>query len=328
MGSAPRCGLGKGAMARQRRERARATRARATRRFGSGEPVEVLGLEPRPLQDVYHFLVTSSWPRLLGLVIGAFFAVNALFAVGYLALGDGIENAQPGSFSDAFFFAVQTMATVGYGKLAPKTFGAEVLSTLQIATGLIGLALVTGLVFSKFSRPTARVLFSQVAVVSPFEGVPSLMFRMANARASQIVEAHVTVTLVRLERTREGEEFRRIHDLHLRRDHSALFALSWTAIHPIGPESPLHGVDAAGLAATEAGVIVSFSGYDEEEGQTVHARHGYRSDQIVFGRKLANIILRDETGRPVIDYRRFHDLEPVETPAVAADGGKPREAGS
>jgi inward rectifier potassium channel len=308
-------------MASRRRER-----ARATRRFGSGEPVETLGLKPRPLQDLYHVLVTSSWPGLLVIITGAFFAVNALFAAGYLLLGDSIENAQPGSFSDAFFFAVQTMATVGYGKLAPKTFGASLLSTFQIATGLIGLALVTGLVFSKFSRPTARVLFSRVAVVAPFDGVQSLMFRMANARASQIVEAHVTVALVRLERTREGDEIRRVHDLRLRRNHSALFALSWTAIHPIDADSPLYGVDAARLAATEAGVVVSFSGYEEELGQTIHARQGYRGDQIVFGRTFANILLRDPEGRQVIDYRRFHDTQPVETPA--AGEAKPRKAGS
>ncbi len=289
------------------------------------ERLLAFGLRPRPLADLYHFLLTSSWLRLFLLVVGLYLVVNTSFALGYLALGpDAIENARPGSFADAFFFSVQTLATVGYGKMVPRTVGANVLSTLEIFAGMIALALTAGLVFAKFSRPTARVLFSDVAVVAPFEGVPSLMFRMANARASQIVEANLSLVLARRERTREGEVVRRLHDLELLRSHHALFALTWTAIHPIDASSPLHGQDAASLAATETAFIASMTGFDEDLAQTIHVRHGYRADQVLWQHRLQDIFTRTPDGERAIDYRRFHDVEPIgseERPAAGADGG-------
>ena len=306
----------------------------ATRRFGSGDPIDVIGLPARPFTDLYHFLLTSSWPQLIVLLLAGFFAVNLVFAVGYLAIG-GIENARPGSFFDAFFFSIQTIATVGYGRMSPVSLAAHLLSTVEITMGLLALALVTGLVFSKFSRPTARVLFSRVAVVGSFDGVPSLMFRMANARASQIVEAHVTVVLVRREWTREGSEVRRVHDLVLRRSTNALFALTWTAIHPITPDSPLAGADTASLAATESAIIVSLAGFDEELAQTVHARYGYRSEEVRFGHDFVDVLGQREDGRRIIDLRRFHDTAPpgqlrAESPGappeVRAHGGADRVA--
>ena len=168
---------------------------------------------PPALGDLYHLLVDSPWPRLLGIIATLFLIVNALFAFAYLAGGDGIENARPGSFIDAFFFSVQTMGTIGYGRLAPGTVWSNLLVTVEVITGVLGLAMVTGLVFAKFSRPTARVVFSQRAVVTPHDGVPSLMFRMANARGNRIVEARVRAVLARDETTAEGETMRRFHDV-------------------------------------------------------------------------------------------------------------------
>ncbi|HUL61215.1 MAG TPA: ion channel [Anaeromyxobacteraceae bacterium] len=294
---------------------------RAARRYGMAQPLVTLGLRPRPLADFYYFLLSSPWRRLFLLVLGAYLAVNAVFALGYLALGpDAVENARPGSLTDLFFFSVQTLATVGYGKLVPRTFAANVLSTVEIFTGMMGLAVTTGLVFAKFSRPTARVLFSDVAVVVPWEGVPSLMFRMANARASQIVEANVTVVLVRTERTREGDRVRRLHDLRLLRNHHALFALTWTAIHPIDDASPLRGQDGAALLESEAALVVTLTGFDEDLAQTVHARHGYRADQVRWGHRFRDVFLTLPTGERAVDYGRFHETVPF-VPVAAADGG-------
>jgi inward rectifier potassium channel len=268
------------------------------------------GLRRSALSDVYHVLLTSRWWQLLLMLACAYVAANALFALAYLALGDAIEHARPGSFADAFFFSVQTMATVGYGNFWPRTPAANVLATVEMIAGGMGLALMTGLVFSKFARPTARVLFSEVAVVRTWEGVPSLVFRMANARSSQIVEAHISVMLLRTERTREGDEARRIHDLRLLRSHSALFALTWSAIHPIDAGSPLAGQDPASLAASDAVVVVSFSGWDENLASTVHARHTYPADRILFGRRLVDVLGTGPGGERVIDYTRFHETEP------------------
>jgi len=192
-------------------------------------------------RDLYLHLLAAPWLRVLAIFVSVFLVTNALFALGYVAGTDSIENARPGSFVDAFFFSVQTMATIGYGKLAPRTLYANVLVTVEVLIGVVGLAIATGLAFAKFSRPTARVLFSGRVVIAPHEGVPSLMFRMANARGNNIVEAQLHVVLAREETTREGEAMRRFHDLRLLRPQTALFTLSWTAIHPITDGSPLAG---------------------------------------------------------------------------------------
>jgi inward rectifier potassium channel len=284
---------------------------RGTRRPSAftSAPVVALGLRPRPLADLYHFLLTSRWWALLTFLAGAYVAVNVLFALVYLGLGDAIEHARPGSFADAFFFSVQTMATVGYGNFWPRTPAANVVATVEMILGGMGLALMTGLVFAKFARPTARVLFSEVAVVRGWEGTRSLMFRMANTRASQIVEAHVSLTLVRTERTAEGDELRRLTDLRLLRAQSALFALSWTAIHPLDAQSPLRDATPESLAASDAVLIVTFSGFDENLATTVHARHTYAAAQVLFGRRFADIITAGPGGERRVDYRRFHEVE-------------------
>ncbi len=292
--------------------------ARATWRsgYGGGE-ILAIGLRRRLGRDLYHSLLTASWPSLLLLVVAAYVAVNAAFALAYLALGDGVANARAGSFGDAFFFSVQTLATIGYGKMAPRTTAANVLVAAEALLGLLGLAVVTGLTFAKFSRPTARVLFSRIATVAPYDGVPSLLFRLANERASQIVDAHLEVTIVRDEITAEGERVRRMRDLALRRDRSAFFALTWTAVHSVDASSPLHGATPESLARTGTDIVVSLTGFDESLAQIVHARHVYRPSDVVFGARFRDVLSERPDGTRSIDYRRFHELEalaPVDEP--------------
>jgi inward rectifier potassium channel len=292
--------------------------------FGAGNPVTAIGLPRRPLSDLYHQLLTWSWTRLFATLAVAYVAINALFALAYLALGPGaIQNAEPGSFTDAFFFSFDTMATIGYGDKVPRGIPANLLSMAQVMLGMAGLAVTTGLVFTKFARPTARVLFSKVAVIHPFDGVPSLLFRMANARANQIIEAELTAVAIRTERTLEGDEVRRIYDLKLRRARSSAFSLSWTAVHPITPESPLHGLDAAGLEQAPLNIMISVSGIDEHLGQTIHARHAYGPEDLVFGRRFSDILEVKPDGSAVIDYRRFHEIEDLPRSEVmrSASGG-------
>ena len=280
------------------------------RRFGAGREVVALGLRSHPLRDVYLWLLAAPWRRFFALVLAAYVGANAVFAAAYLALGDAIEEARPGHFGDAFFFSVQTMATIGYGKMAPRGLAANVLVTLEALVGLLGLALVTGLVFAKFSRPTARVRFSQVAVVTPFDGVPSLLFRMANERGNQIAEAQAHLVLLRSERTREGEEVRRIHDLRLVRSQSAFFAFTWLIVHPITPESPLFGETPESLRARDVDLVASMTGLDETLSQSVHARHAWTPDQVLWGHRFADVLVSRPDGRRAIDYRKFHDVEP------------------
>jgi inward rectifier potassium channel len=272
-----------------------------------------VGVASNLRSDLYHLLITSSWPELLLVLICLYLAANALFAFGYTLQDDAIENARPGSFVDAFFFSVQTMATIGYGGLL-----ANVLVTIETLVGLLGLAMVTGIVFAKFSRPSARVLFSRVAVIGVWNGMPALMFRMANERGNDIAEAQIHLTLTRQERTLEGESIRRFHDLELVRRQNPIFRYTWTAIHLITPASPLYGATGESLAASAARVVVSLVGLEESYGQTVYARFDYRPDAVVWNARFVDLISDLPDGRSLFDFRLFHDVVTTTTPRPPA----------
>ncbi|HVM79493.1 MAG TPA: ion channel [Stellaceae bacterium] len=272
-------------------------------------PVLRLGGTPPTARDLYHALLTMRWHWFFVALAAAYFMFNSAFALLYLAAPGDIANAQEGSFADAFFFSVQTMATIGFGVMAPKTLYANIIVTIEALMGLAGFALATGVIFQRFSRPTARVLFSRVAVVTRFEGVPTLMFRCANERRNIMLEAEVHVYLAREEASAEGMQFRRTHDLKLARSRNPLFSLSWTVMHPIDAKSPLHGADAAALAAQESAIVVTLTGTDESLSQTILARHVYDAADILWGRRFADVLSRTDGGLRVIDYRRFHDTE-------------------
>jgi inward rectifier potassium channel len=262
--------------------------------------------------DFYLYLMTCSWPSLLLQIAATFFVANGIYAICYFLAG-GIENAH--SFADVYFFSVETMSTIGYGKMAPNSLISNILVSFEALTGLLGFALVTGLIFAKFSRPTARVRFSSYAVVARRDGVPSLMFRMANVRANQIVEATIHVVFARLETTAEGENVRRFYDLDLVRNRNAIFAYSWTATHQILPGSPLYGMASEGLAASTAWIVVSVMGVDETLWQTVHARHYYSDEDIRLGARLSDIMVRLPDGSFALDFAKFDDIEPAPLPS-------------
>jgi inward rectifier potassium channel len=265
--------------------------------------------------DFYHHLLTVSPWTLFVVLVAAYIAFNLIFAALYVLQPRDIANAAPGSFTDAFFFSVQTMATIGYGDMHPATVYANLLVTIEVLLGMTGLALATGLVFARFSRPTARVMFSNVAVVTNHEGVPSLMFRAANRRRNQLLEAQVTVMLMRDEVNSEGVEMRRFHNMAVARAHNPMFALSWTVIHPIDEASPLYGQSEEDLLSAHTQIIVSISGLDETFSQTIHARHTYNAAEIRWSHRFADILTRAADGHRRIDYRRFHDTVEVEGPA-------------
>ncbi|HEY0204496.1 MAG TPA: ion channel [Acetobacteraceae bacterium] len=261
--------------------------------------------------DLYHRALTLRWWEFLGLGCVIYFIINVVFAGLYLLQPGSIIGARPGSFADAFFFSVQTIATIGYGQMSPATLYANVLVTFETMTGLVFLALSTGVVFARISRPTARVVFGWVATVAPQNGVPTLSFRIGNERSSQILEAAVTVSLLRYEQTQEGVAFRRFYTLPLARSHTPVFSLTFTVMHPIGPDSPMHGATAASLIAEDAELLISVTGLEETTSQTVHARHSYLPDEVLFGRRFADIFSTDPDGTRVIDYTRFHETRPA-----------------
>jgi inward rectifier potassium channel len=216
--------------------------------------------------------------------------------------------------SDAFF-SVETISTIGYGQMSPATLYGNIVMTVEAMFGLILLAVSAGVVLARLSRPTARVTFSKVAVVAPYNGVPTLSFRLANERRNQILEAQVAVTLVRDERTAEGEWMRRFYDLQLARQRSPIFAMTFTVMHPIDPASPLWSATASSLAAEAVEIVVTVTGLDETISQAVHARTSYLAHEVLWGHRFSDVFTQTKDGRLAIDYRRFHDTEPFKSEA-------------
>lgn len=259
-------------------------------------------------RDPYHLLLTLPWTGFLFLMVLIYGAMNMLFALLYLADREGIANARPGSFWDAFFFSVQTLATIGYGAFHPQSFFANIIVTIEALAGLLGFAVVTGLAFARFSQSTARILFSRFAIITDYNGVPTLMFRSANQRNNQIVEAHMQAYLLRDEVSQEEIFMRRLYPLKLLRSQTPSFTLTWTAIHPIDPESPLHGQTTESLAQLNAQIVISLSGIDETVSQVLHARHLYQAQDILWGYQLVDIIHVTKGGDRYIDFAHFHDV--------------------
>ena len=255
----------------------------------------------------------------------ALLGANAVFAIPYWLAEGSVANARPGSYEDAFFFSVQTMATIGYGGMAPATRLAHVVVTIESVVGILSTALITGATFAKFARPTARVLFCEKAVVSPRAGVPHLMFRMANFRHNQIVEAQLRVMLLVDEITPEGDRIRRPHELKLVRDRTALFFLSFQAMHLIDETSPFFGPAAIERLKGQGGALMlTLNGLDETIGQSVHARCQYALDDIVWNARFADVISVDPDGTREIDYTKFHEVIPIGAEGDAAAPVLPR----
>ena len=275
--------------------------------------VRAVGIERAPYKDLYHFVLSRSWPEFFVLAAGGFLVVNTLFASLYYLQPGCIANTRPGSFEDAFYFSVQTLATIGYGGMFPTTRFAHIVVTVEAVTGILSVAVVTGITFTRFARPTARVLFADKVVLSPRDGVPHLMFRLANWRRNQIVEAHLRVVLLLTQTTREGDVLRRQIDLPLLRDRTAVFYLTWTAMHPIDADSPFHGEGALDrLRRQKAELFLALTGMDETIGQMINARHGYTLDDIIENVRFADVLTIRADGTREIDYRKFHDVVPIE----------------
>jgi inward rectifier potassium channel len=282
----------------------------STRVFGhSGGGVDVVGLRRKPARDVYHSLVTGSWARLLGVYALVYFGTVGIFAAARLLASARLPSI--GSLLDALLAAVETPPAPGPA-LSARALAVSALEGVEGFVRWAQLVIASGIVLAKFSLVRARVLFSDVAVVAPHDGGTALMFRMANERTSSMVDAKVSLMLVRNE-LHDGEVVRRAHDLALVRGGSALFSHAWTAIHAVDRGSPLVGETAGSLEGSEGEVIVNISGFDEGLLRTVHARHVYPASRIRWNVRFREIVRLREDGRRVIDYRKFHKTVPVET---------------
>jgi inward rectifier potassium channel len=262
-------------------------------------------------REPYHLLLTIPWTGFLALTVLSYGMTNAIFALLYLAQPASIANAKPGSFLDAFFFSVQTLASIGYGAMYPQTVYANTIVTTEAMVSLVGIALLTGLAFARFSRPTARVTFSRAAVIAPYDGAPTLMFRAANQRRNQILEAQVRLYLMRDEVSAEGQFIRRFYELKLLRSRTPSFTLTWTVFHTIDEYSPFYGATSESLAKMRASLVVSLSGVDETVSQAIHTRHTYNAQDILWNYQLVDILQETADGHRYIDYNQFHDVVPL-----------------
>ncbi|HEV2112572.1 MAG TPA: ion channel [Terriglobales bacterium] len=264
----------------------------------------------------YQAMLTMSWTKFFTIVGTSYLLVNAAFACAYLLCGPEAivdtanVHSQPG-FLRAFFFSVQTFATIGYGHIAPSGLAANLVVTLESLVGLLGFALATGLLFSRFSRPSARILYSKSAVVAPYRGITGFEFRVINQRKSQLIELQAKVVLARFENINGGMQ-RRYYVLPLERNQVAFFPLSWTIVHPIDESSPLYQLTYQDLLHSSAEFLVLLTGIDETFSQTVHSRSSYTADEVVWDARFGNLFERSSDAQSLkVDIERFHAIERV-----------------
>jgi inward rectifier potassium channel len=272
-------------------------------------PVVVKGQDGSQWRDAYHFILRTPWWGFFAGVAAVFALVNGIFALLYMGDPSGIQNAH--GFWDYFLFSVQTIGSANYTVMLPKTIYANVIVSVEAFFGILNLALITGVTFARFSRPFSRVIFSEVAVITSFDGVPTLMFRAANQRGNQILDASVSVSLTRSVTTKEGIVMRRFEELKLVRSRTPLFALSWTVMHQIDHTSPFYGVTFEALRDMQVEIIILLRGTDDALADLIYARHSYMTDEILWNRRFVDVIAITPAGRRVVDLRQFHETEPL-----------------
>nr|WP_235851450.1 ion channel [Paraburkholderia acidicola] len=278
---------------------------------------------PMPLwQDLYYQALRASWPSFFVALAVLFLLLNTAFASLYMLGTTPIANQFPKGFTGAFFFSVETLATVGYGDMHPQTIYAHLVATVEIFIGMSGIALATGLIFARFSRPHAKIMFSRYAIVRMLDGKMTLVVRSANGRQNVIAEAHARLRLMRVEVTPEGYRSRKIRDLALIRDQHPIFQLGWSLMHIIDETSPLYGQTAESLAACDASLLAIIEGSDETTAQTMQQRKSWPAADIRWQYRYIDL-MHDEDGVSYIDYSQFDEVVPLEPHEMIPAGSAP-----
>jgi inward rectifier potassium channel len=257
--------------------------------------------------DISHRCMTASWPGFIGGAGLVFVVFNAVFALFYWIGDQPISSVPTGSYIDYLYFSIETLSTAGYGDMHPQTHYGHFIAAVELFTGIFSMSLMTGLIFARFSRPNARLLFADNPVISDHEGKQTLMVRFANERHNIISNATARLWVFKDVVSKEGQSYRRFYELALTRNERPALALSWTLFHILDETSPLYGLDTAGFAAANVSLVVVVSGYDVVAAQTVHARKSYDHPDIRVGHRYAEILDTTKDGRLRIDYGRFHE---------------------
>ena len=267
--------------------------------------------------SAYHYLLNISWTKFLGYVGAGYVAGNAIFAVAYLLCGPydlvgmNPHDGMAGRFATAFFFSVHTLATIGYGSIYPHNLGANIVVAVEALAGLIGFSFVAGIVFARFARPLAKIIFSRCAIVAPYNDITAFMFRIVNQKSNEIVELRAKLMLARRKRESPNGE-REFIPLKLERERVSFFPLSWTIVHPIDEESPLRGMSPEEMLACETEFLILLNGFDETFSQNVHTRSSYRGDEVVWGAKFRSMFNpAREDGTLSVDVQKLHEIDRV-----------------
>jgi inward rectifier potassium channel len=277
---------------------------------GDSFRVKKLGITDSFFGDVYHSLLAAKWSTFVFLFFVGYTLINGFFASLYFFSGENLINVDPNSYWEAFVFSFQTSAGIGYGKFLPKTNLAHAIVLFDSLSGMLFVALATGLAFGKFSRPSAMVMFSHNILVNKRNGRNTLLFRLANSRDSQIVDANIKVSITINEVTEEGDRMRRPYDLNLIRSDSPLFALSWTVMHEIDETSPLNKLTKEQMQSEETVFIITLHGIDDVFSQMVYARHAYFGSNLIFDRYFEDVMGVDSREDSYVDYSKFNKLKP------------------
>ena len=270
------------------------------------------GLGAHVWTDVYHGALTVSWPKFIGAAALLYVAVNALFGLLYQLVPGSVSNVGTHGILGTFFFSIETMASVGYGDMHPQTVYGHAIASIEIFVGLFSIALLTGLIFARFSQPRARIMFARQPVVGPHDGTPALTLRVANARTNLISDATAKLWMLQNIETAEGTRFRRVFELPLLRSESPMFVLSWSIFHIIDASSPLHGKSAEDLRDGDVGFALTITGNDETSAQIIRARQLYSWADIAWNHQYRDILEAGGEGPVALNYHYFHDVIPTE----------------
>ena len=294
----------------QKRRDPRIRTERATRvRLGAFE-FEKKGISRFDMRDPYHLAIALTWPQFLAALLALYLFVNVAFATLFWLVPGSVANARPGSFADAFFFSIETLATVGYGEMYPATLYGHVVVATEIACGLAFTAILTGLTFVRFSRPRAKLVFAPNPVVAMHNGKPTLMVRIGNGRAAVLADATAKLNVLLSETSADGKLFHRAQELRLQRAHIPFFPLFWTLMHVLDERSPLHGYNAARVIEADAQVFVALEARDPTPATVVHDVRAYAPEDIRFGMRYTDAVTTAEDGTPVLDLTKIGLLEP------------------
>jgi inward rectifier potassium channel len=269
-----------------------------------------LGVRRFDPRDPYHLAVSLPWPGFVLAMLACWLAINLVFALLYYLSPGDVANAAAGSFADLFFFSIETLATVGYGVMAPATLYGHIVSAVEIVTGTAFTAIVTGLLFVRFSRPKAKIVAAEDAVVTMHNGRPTLMLRIVNGRVTIMSNANVRLFVLLAEQTQEGPFFRRVHELRLQQTHLPLFIMPWLLLHVIDDDSPLRGYAAETLISTGARLFLTIEARDHALSTLVQDLKDYTAEHIRFGMRFTDMVSRDEAGGVTADLSRISLLEP------------------